>query len=95
MLLEQNKYIELFSPKRKTIKKGVVGNALKTIEGLIKGYTHINDISDSNITQICPHLGCKLIYNEIENTWDCPCHGSRFSKDGRVISGPANRDITK
>ena len=34
-----------------------------------------------------------LIYNEIENTFDCPCHGSRFNKDGKCISGPANRDI--
>ncbi len=41
----------------------------------------------------CPHVGCRLIFNEIEKTWDCPCHGSRFDLDGRCISGPANRDI--
>ena len=41
----------------------------------------------------CPHLGCRLIFNEVENTWDCPCHGSRFDLDGKCISGPANRSI--
>ena len=38
-------------------------------------------------------MGCKLIYNEIENTYDCPCHGSRFNKDGEVIIAPANKKL--
>lgn len=42
----------------------------------------------------CPHMGCNLIFNEVEKTWDCPCHGSRFDIDGKCISGPANRDIS-
>ena len=42
----------------------------------------------------CPHQGCKLLFNEIEKTWDCPCHASRFDIDGKCISGPANKDIT-
>lgn len=41
----------------------------------------------------CPHLKCSLIFNEVEKTWDCPCHGSRFSLDGDVIEGPSNYDI--
>lgn len=41
----------------------------------------------------CPHMGCRLILNEIEKTWDCPCHASRFDIDGKCISGPSNRDI--
>ena len=41
----------------------------------------------------CPHAKCKLIYNEIEQTWDCPCHGSRFDKTGKCINGPSNEDI--
>lgn len=42
----------------------------------------------------CPHLGCTLIFNSIEKTWDCPCHASRFDIDGNVISGPSNYDIS-
>ena len=42
----------------------------------------------------CPHLGCNLIYNEVEKTWDCPCHASRFNLDGKVISGPSRYDIS-
>lgn len=41
----------------------------------------------------CPHLGCTLIFNEIENTWDCPCHASRFDKSGHAIKGPSVYDI--
>jgi glycine/D-amino acid oxidase-like deaminating enzyme/nitrite reductase/ring-hydroxylating ferredoxin subunit len=42
---------------------------------------------------VCPHLGCIVAFDEVEKTWDCPCHGSRFDRFGRVIVGPANRDL--
>ena len=42
----------------------------------------------------CPHLKCNLVFNEMELTWDCPCHGSRFDIDGYCIEGPSNLDIS-
>ena len=43
-------------------------------------------------TKRCPHLGCALKYNAQEHSWDCACHGSRFSETGKVLDNPANRD---
>ena len=55
-------------------------------------------IDEDNVEHIvynlCPHMKCSLIFNEIEKTWDCPCHGSRFDIDGKSIEGPSNYDIT-
>ena len=55
-------------------------------------------IDDNNIRHIihnkCPHMGCSLIFNEVEKTWDCPCHSSRFDIDGKCIKGPSNYDIS-
>lgn len=42
----------------------------------------------------CPHMKCGLVFNEIEKTWDCLCHGSRFDIDGNCIEGPSNYDIS-
>ena len=40
----------------------------------------------------CPHLGCALKYNAQEHSWDCPCHGSRFTEDGKLLNNPATDD---
>jgi len=43
----------------------------------------------------CTHLGCQLRWNSAERSWDCPCHGSRFTPEGEIIQGPAVRSLEK
>ena len=43
----------------------------------------------------CPHLGCQLEWNPDEKSWDCPCHGSRFTFDGALLDNPAQENLTE
>lgn len=60
--------------------------------------TKIGVYRDSNgkfyaIRPVCSHLGCELSWNNLEKTWDCPCHGSRFSYDGKSLYDPSIKDL--
>lgn len=52
----------------------------------LENQAHILDIK-------CTHMGCTCVFNEIDKTWDCPCHGSRFGIDGEIIKGPATTSL--
>jgi glycine/D-amino acid oxidase-like deaminating enzyme/nitrite reductase/ring-hydroxylating ferredoxin subunit len=46
-----------------------------------------------SLSPVCTHMGCHVRWNTAERSWDCPCHGSRYAPDGKVIHGPAVRDL--
>lgn len=45
------------------------------------------------LSAVCPHMGCLVNWNSGERSWDCPCHGSRFSAQGKLLNGPALEDM--
>ncbi|MFZ6012742.1 MAG: FAD-dependent oxidoreductase [Bacteroidota bacterium] len=45
------------------------------------------------IDPYCQHMGCSVMWNAAERSWDCPCHGARYSVDGKFLTGPANGDL--
>ena len=76
-----NPYKEVFSPSRTMLRPQLAVNAFESAVGLL-----------TPTRPRCPHLGCALKYNAAEHSWDCPCHGSRFTEDGELIDNPATDD---
>lgn len=74
-------YETVFSPSRSIFHSQLAVNAFESIVGLI-----------TPTAPRCPHLGCALKYNKAEHSWDCACHGSRFSESGELINNPATDD---
>ena len=72
----------VFSPIGRKFKAQILVNAFTSVGNLLCPLPHR-----------CSHLGCALRYNKAEHSWDCPCHGSRFSKKGKILDGPANRPL--
>ena len=81
---KDNPYAPVFNPARGILKPQLflnIGNATMNLLTISK--------------KRCPHMGCALKWNETEHTWDCPCHGSRFDTNGKVLNNPSNGDIIK
>lgn len=78
---KENPYTTVFSPSRTIFRPQLAKNVLETTVSLV-----------TPTTPRCPHLGCALKYNYAERTWDCACHGSRFTEHGELIDNPATDD---
>lgn len=85
----ENPYIKLFSPQRMNVRAGI-GNLLldigMSVKGLVKGLFY-----RIQKKPYCAHMGCALTWNPDEESWDCPCHGSRFEADGKLLDNPAKK----
>ena len=77
-----NPYAELFSPSRTILRPQLAVNAVESTFNLL-----------TPTKPRCPHLGCALKWNPAERSWDCPCHGSRFTEDGKLLDNPATGDL--
>lgn len=66
-----------------------------TINGLSYGIYHDQNGVEHMVSLLCPHMKCNLVFNKEEETWDCPCHGSRFDIDGNIIEGPSKEKNNK
>ncbi len=81
---KENQYAPLFDPSRGILKPQLAVNGFEAVTSLL-----------TPAKKRCPHMGCALKYNKAEHSWDCPCHGSRFTENGRVLNNPANGDMKK
>ena len=75
-------YADVFSPSRSIWHPKLFLNGFESSVNLL-----------TPTRKRCPHLGCALKWNKAEHTWDCPCHGSRFTRKGELIDNPATDDL--
>ena len=68
----------VFGPSRSVLRPQLAVNGLESVLSLL-----------TPTTPRCPHMGCALKYNPQEHSWDCPCHGSRFGENGKLLDNPA------
>lgn len=93
----ENKWEEIYSPQRKKWNAAMgqlVENMSSAAVNLSKGVFTFSKKAKQE-KKICRHMGCKLSWNPEEESWDCPCHGSRYSKDGEVMCGPTQKPLEK
>ncbi len=86
---------DIFSPQRHFTARAAKELAVHgghTVKGLAK---HLIPSGNREIIPNCPHMGCRLEWNPEEETYDCPCHGSRFDREGHLIDDPAQTNCRR
>ncbi len=84
----------LTRPKRSStrlIKRGA--GQVSNVEGKRVACARDEQGKLHQVSAVCTHMGCLVQWNQAEQTWDCPCHGSRFRPNGEVLAGPAETPL--
>lgn len=84
ILGKENENAPVFNPSRTILRKQLFVNGINAVKNLA-----------TPTAPRCTHLGCALKKNSDENTWECPCHGSRFSENGELLENPANSNLNR
>ena len=79
---KENPYASVFSPQRSILHPQLLKNGVETAANLLRP-----------TAPRCPHMGCALKWNARERSWDCSCHGSRFTESGKLLDNPATSDM--
>lgn len=79
ILGKKNDYADIFNPSRSILKPQLFINCGEAVKNML-----------TPTTRRCSHMGCALKWNPYEHSWDCACHGSRFSENGKILNNPAN-----
>ncbi len=82
---KENEFAELFTPERNMLKPQLAVNALEAVRGILRPVPG----------KRCSHMGCVLKWNPEEKAWECPCHGSRFGREGRLLDNPARTGLRR
>jgi len=82
VLGRKNPYAAAFFPARSVLHPQLAANTVEAVLSLL-----------TPSAPRCPHMGCALKRNRQENSWDCPCHGSRFTHSGHLLDNPATDDL--
>lgn len=87
----ENENEEVFAPQRfpvTAMSGNLAENTAKAVKGLSKQL-----FTTEGVPSKCSHMGCRLEKNADEGTWECPCHGSGFTAEGKLLRGPAQEDL--
>lgn len=82
ILGKENPFAPVFHPSRTMRKPQLFVNCFEAASNLL-----------TLSSKRCPHMGCALRWNKAEHSWDCPCHGSRFDRFGKLLDNPSNGDM--
>lgn len=79
VLEKETPYADVFRPSRSVLRPQLLANGCEAVVNIL-----------SPVKKRCPHMGCALRWNAEEHSWDCPCHGSRFDREGHLLENPSN-----